>query len=52
MSLSAEDKLAIHELLSRSAYAFDQQDLLFHRPQAVRQGQAERGLAFTRNGRG
>jgi len=27
MSLTVEDKLAIHELLSRSAYAFDVQDL-------------------------
>jgi len=27
MSLSTEDKLAIHELLARSAYAFDEQDL-------------------------
>ena len=27
MSLSAEDKLAIAELLARSAYAFDEQDL-------------------------
>ena len=27
MSLTLEDKLAIHELLSRSAYAFDVQDL-------------------------
>jgi ketosteroid isomerase-like protein len=27
MSLSAEDKLAIHELLARSAYAYDEQDL-------------------------
>ena len=27
MSLSADDKLAIHELLARSAYAFDEQDL-------------------------
>ena len=27
MSLSTEDKLAIHELLSRSAYAFDEKDL-------------------------
>lgn len=27
MNLSTEDKLAIHELLSRSAYAFDEQQL-------------------------
>lgn len=27
MKLSTEDKLAIHELLSRSAYAFDEQQL-------------------------